>query len=358
MFELKNLEMGSQEFVLTADKIQKWKSAVELILKLNHKDFEKQQVQTYTDRLNFACPFCGDSHKSSRKKRGNIWFDNLFYKCYNGDCNKYMPLDSFFECFGFNEVLEATDKHQIQVYKANNISNRHQLQWEDLWGIGEAILDREFIKERLSLVEIPGTPMEQYLLNRDQTNFQNFAYQPQSQNLFVFNTDSFGNKILGFQMRNMKFNGNGSKYFTYKLGKIYDMLGLEKNSKVEDADKISNLYGILKLNLNDSITIFEGPLDSFLLRNSLGICSLQARVKLDIPVRYLLDDDKDARKKTMEMLNDGFEVFLWGKLKHDLGIPNREKWDFNDLMLWCKQELKMFNVDDYFSKNKLDIVWI
>lgn len=358
MFELKNFELGSQEFVLTADKIQKWKSAIELILKLNHTSAEKQQVQTYNDRFNFACPFCGDSHKSNRKKRGNIWFDNLFYKCYNGDCGRYMPLDSFFSAFGFNEVLDSTDVNQIQVYKANNVSNRHQLQWEDLWGIGEAILERSFVFDRFQLVEIPGTPMEKYLRDRDQFHFENFAYQPNSQNLFVFNTDSFGQKILGFQMRNMKFNGNGSKYFTYKLGKIYDILGLEKTQKVDDADKISNLYGILKLNLGDSITIFEGPLDSFLLRNSLGICSLQAKVKLDIPVRYLLDDDKDARKKTMEMLNNGNEVFLWGKLKYDLGLPSKEKWDYNDLILWCKNKELVFNVEEYFSKNKLDIVWI
>ena len=38
-------------------------------------DAEKQQPFPREERYNFACPYCGDSAKDSRKKRANIYYN-------------------------------------------------------------------------------------------------------------------------------------------------------------------------------------------------------------------------------------------------------------------------------------------
>ena len=45
----------------------------------------KQIVYKAGNRLNFSCPYCGDSH-DAKKKRGNFYMDTMAYKCYNGGC--------------------------------------------------------------------------------------------------------------------------------------------------------------------------------------------------------------------------------------------------------------------------------
>src|ERR1035437_5681996 len=57
-------------------------------------DSERQRVipQLNGTRLNFCCPWCGDSHDNARKKRGNFYTNWLYFKCYNGGCDKYVDI--------------------------------------------------------------------------------------------------------------------------------------------------------------------------------------------------------------------------------------------------------------------------
>ena len=49
---------------------------------------EKRRLLESKERLNFACPYCGDSTDSPRKKRGNLYWNNLHFHCYNCFRNK------------------------------------------------------------------------------------------------------------------------------------------------------------------------------------------------------------------------------------------------------------------------------
>ena len=46
------------------------------VLHHNHNHPEKRRYLESRDRLNFACPYCGDSHDNPRKKRGNIYWND------------------------------------------------------------------------------------------------------------------------------------------------------------------------------------------------------------------------------------------------------------------------------------------
>ena len=57
---------------------------IQAILDRNHSQRAKREIKKFPsdsnpERLNFACPICGDSQKSDYKKRGNLYFAGSGY---------------------------------------------------------------------------------------------------------------------------------------------------------------------------------------------------------------------------------------------------------------------------------------
>ena len=72
----------------------------DLLKKRFKDDFHKQEINDEdVGKLNFACPYCGDSQKDSTKKRGNIYLRTSTYKCFNDGCLKWIPLSEFVSHF-------------------------------------------------------------------------------------------------------------------------------------------------------------------------------------------------------------------------------------------------------------------
>ena len=89
------------------------KNKLQIILDRSFKERYRKKIDVYSDRLNFACPVCGDSVSDVRKKRGNLYLDSLSYHCYN--CGCHMGVNSLLHRFG--EDLSNEDKivvHEIQ----------------------------------------------------------------------------------------------------------------------------------------------------------------------------------------------------------------------------------------------------
>lgn len=63
------------------------KEKIKDVLKNAHADPRKHNIKDFNDRINFACPICGDSNKDPNKKRANIYKGNpLFMVCFNDGC--------------------------------------------------------------------------------------------------------------------------------------------------------------------------------------------------------------------------------------------------------------------------------
>ena len=59
-------------------------------------DVIRQQINdTDSDKLNFACPYCGDSERDPNKKRGNLYLSTQTYKCFNDGCAVWIKLEKF-----------------------------------------------------------------------------------------------------------------------------------------------------------------------------------------------------------------------------------------------------------------------
>jgi hypothetical protein len=328
----------------------------------------RQKIRVYKDRINFAAPCCGDSAYDDGKKRGNIILEGPFknlYKCHNCGCS--MSLYSFFKKFGYNlsltvinyitgstktqpgivDVSSALVNNQVQQIEQNNTS---------LYGniFEELSIDRNTFKSILQLEETNvNNKGHIYLINRHQYKFDKFLYNQKYNKLFILNLTPNGN-IIGFQTRALNKKG----YKTYGLSKIYEMFFPQLKKQIPDnINTLSMIFNILLINYKNPVTIVEGPMDSFLIKNCIALCGGSKQIEFPFQYRFLYDLDVAGKKFTIDKLNNGNYVFLWCKYQRDVGFPDKKKWDINDLVIWAdNNKIKLPGIDSYFSNNILDII--
>ena len=350
------------------------KKILKQILISEHKDYSKHDIRVYEDnRINFSCPVCGDSDDPN-KKRGNIYLDSAKVYCYNGGCSaKNIPLTKFLKRFDKLKELDISEISEInrRVKESNATSKTDRLiQVEDLleFNLKDFCIPKAKIFKHFYLKTITRTKIQSYLNDRFQYDKSCFAYQEFSGNLFIFNESKDKSGILSLQYKTFK---GDAKYITLKWSKLYSKIYPQKfkelsaklgSNNIALIDKISMTYGLGSLDLSDDITIFEGYLDAKLYRNSVGMCSLNN----DFPFlldnkRYLYDNDKDGKKKSLMLLKKGQAIFLWKKFLKDQNLYKYNNYikDLTDYLKKCRElNIKPIKLENYFSNKILDLIWI
>ena len=127
--------------------------------------------------------------------------------------------------------------------------------------------------------------------------------------------------------------------------------------RAKTVDPISYVFGIGTLDFGAPITIFEGPMDSWMWHNSVGLCSLENKFPFDVEnIRFWYDWDKSGIDKTIDLLAKGFTVFNWGKFLEENDITKNRKWDLNDLVVHLRTTgKKIRRFDNYFTNDALDL---
>ena len=345
--------------------LEEVKSLVNKILEKNFPgNSQKQKIYTSTNRLNFSCPYCGDSD-DPRKKRGNLYVDSLAFKCYNGGCGIFKDIIGLLSDNDLNGelTLDQLDeaRHTISIKKTNRRLSA-KIDVFLLENYRDIIITREYYKEKLKLIEVP-RPIKEYLNSRNQYVDERYLYCPQKKSIHILNLTSDYKNILGLQLRNMNKNAY-NKYFTYKLSGIHK--NLLKNSdpdflkKAEDLDPISLVFGFSTVDLDATVTIFEGPFDSFLFPNSVGLCSINNPFPFDISnKRWFFDGDDSGREEMRKKIAVGETVFLWKKFLDDNNLPERDKWDLNDVVDYVRSTgKKISRFEKYFSNSQWDLILI
>ena len=340
-----------------------------LVHKVLEKEFRgnaaKQIIYQSGNRLNFSCPYCGDSH-DPRKKRGNFYLDTLAYKCYNGGCGIFKDSITFFKDFGLYNRLTNDEKDEIKKIIDENRGKRRTIYGNvDVTmffdtDISDILIKRSDFMIALGLQEIYGSKIQRYIQRRNQRMDSRFAWDPRKEKLFLFNLTP-DEKIIGLQVRNMNSVKGSSKYLTYKLSGIYEKLLMVKDQEIieraKTVDPISYVFGIGTLDFGAPITIFEGPMDSWMWHNSVGLCSLENKFPFDVEnIRFWYDWDKSGIDKTIDLLAKGFTVFNWGKFLEENDITKNRKWDLNDLVVHLRTTgKKIRRFDNYFTNDALDL---
>jgi predicted RNA-binding Zn-ribbon protein involved in translation (DUF1610 family) len=338
--------------------------------------FQKRKVIEKEEYFRFACPVCGDSKKELNKKRGYLFKNNLHYKCFN--CGASKNFLTFIHDMGITLNIEKEEEFldRLKVIKTsythslnennNGISNVHELSLllSEIDNFQNFPDLKNFI-QYFKLIEPIGNYAEIYLNSRFQNNSKNNLYYSLKNNsIYILNIVQ--NKVLGFQIRNLNPNAI-PKYHTYKASKIfneYPNLFFNKQditlNDISKFDRLSLLFGINEINIQESITIFEGPFDSFLFPNSVGICSAMNDFHIECEnKRYFFDYDKTGRDNMQKKLNKGNTVFLWSKFLQDMNLSDKKKWDLTDIIVYCKNNnKKILDFNNYFSDSIYDTIWI
>jgi len=348
--------MGT-EVVISSEMKARIIDKVVRVLHLNHSHSEKRRILESKERLNFACPYCGDSHDSPRKKRGNLYWNNLQFHCY-----------TFLK--DHNQNFEGEDRIDvINFIKENkkNFSLGETLEFHLFEKANQFALSFDEIALGFNVYPINSLTYRAYPYLKSRLlhhKTEKFGYDPRRKELYVFNLNS-ANKIVGFQVRALDDNG-GPKYKTWNIERIYDRLKKPLNVTEEELDslnKISMIFGILTTDLSREFTVFEGPIDSFFMTNTIGLTGVKKQI-LDfdeIPtVRYFFDNDIEGKSKMIQKLKNGNTVFMWDKFLKDFRIPSKKVKDLNDLVKYeYKHRTGCLNqLDKYFTNNHLDLIFI
>jgi len=346
----------------------KIENLVETILRKSFPgDSSRQKIYLAGNRINFSCPYCGDS-STSRKKRGNFYLTTLCYKCYNGGCGIFKDGYDFFSDFEVLSDVASEDRQEIlRIIKEGKQKRKTHYGDVDISLLFEidfkkCVIPRDDFVQRLKLQDVENSSISGYLKRRNQVPDQKFAWDPTEERLFLFNLTK-DQEILGLQVRTMSKSSRASKYYTYKLSGIWEkMLGetnpdfLEQCCKI---DPVSHVFNIGQISFDRTITIFEGPMDSWFWENSVALCSIENKFPFEFDdIRFWYDWDKAGRTKSLEMLTRGDCVFNWKKFLEDHNLPLDKKWDLNDLVNHLRiKKMKVKRFEDYFTRDTLDLTY-
>ena len=166
--------------------LSKAKIALQEILNDRHVHHEKRTILQKIGRWNFACPYCGDSSVDFQKKRGNIYTDKFYYKCYN--CGKYAGLERFLKDFQ-KKVLNIEESLYVKEAEEKTRKDVGTLDPSFLFDIEKLkkfAVKRSEIEEKFNLKKSEGSSILTYLKKRLQPNTEVFSWMLCENNFTYF----------------------------------------------------------------------------------------------------------------------------------------------------------------------------
>jgi len=190
------------------------------------------------------------------------------------------------------------------------------------------------------------------------------------------------NKVLGIQIRNLEKSKEKRFYKIVEFEELYNYMNPGK--PLDDLEsisynKLSHMYNILNIDFEQTITIFEGFLDSIFCSNAIGMVGAKnsgdvlkflTESDVGLKLRFFYDNDNTGISKSTQLLKQGHQVFLWNRLFDKLVEKNKDKdlakrkleniVDLNDLVIKSKNPniYKTLKLDQFFSQDEFDIYYL
>jgi hypothetical protein len=372
ILEASQLDGGSVDRHKLLDKLN---GSIKSILLKSHDNPSKHDIQDKGSRLNFACPYCGDSKHNPNKKRGNVYKDGMWYKCYNSPC-KTLPIWKMLE--DFHEIGNFTDDELIFMKSTADISGTKSKtttaevqaanQLAGFIALQQYAFPRSSIMTNMLFKEVTTSDfIMDYLKKRKQIpsiygDLNHFAYDKHNNALVIMNLDVSRLNVMGLQLR--YFNPkNGIRFKSYNYGDLAKFaFSIDKESIKPEilvpANKVSLIYNFWQTDFTSNVLILESGIDSNHFKNSIGILGANNNVKLRKNSYYMYDNsniDKAGASASADRLDDEYNVFMWTKFINDFPIYRSCK-DLNDIMK--RRPISRELIMKYFTNDPLDLMEI
>jgi len=305
----------------------------------------KQHVNEDEDKLNFACPYCGDSENDVSKKRGNIFLKTGTYKCFNDGCLTFTKIPNF--------VSHWARKHHLPIPSMIHVEPDRKIQHGTKRGelimflmdpkVKGVLINFKELADRFFLKKCSEAPLDspigEYITGRNIRELPAFDkscyYDSRQDKIYIFNLDLRSGRVLGLSIRRINDDYSGPKYdiknySQFVKNKLIDAIDEAIITKI---DIVNSYFNILNINFNEPIIVLEGQIDAMFLKNSIATTGVtKGKNILGTLVskkngRILFDNDSAGKKETFKLLQDGYSVFLWSKLIKQLRdqYPNNRK---------------------------------
>jgi hypothetical protein len=289
-----------------------------------------------SDKLNFACPYCGDSEKDPTKKRGNLYLTTQSYKCFNDGCLTWVSLSKFISTFALKYSLELPSiDERKETRKPLRQETKRGFLIEFLMNpkVKSSLIDFSSLQSRFFLIPCKDAPEDspiyQYLKTRNIFSLPSFEqtcyYDSRMDKIYIFNLDLRSGKVLGVSLRRID-GGTGPKYNirNYSEFKKTGLIRGVDDDIISKVDTINNYFNILNVNFSYPVIVTEGQIDAMFLRNSIattGVTKSKALLGTLLSKNnalILFDNDKAGRSESMKLIKVGYKVFMWANLIDDL----------------------------------------
>lgn len=351
----------------------------------------KQEILESGDKLNFACPYCGDSAHDSKKKRGNYWPTRDRYRCYNDGCGASVTTEKFIAKWALKYGLDVPNREvtapTVTIAPPDRKRRGSLIELLISGNASKYLLSMDYLATRFSLIPVYDAPLTtrvgQFISTRNLNHISTFNnscwYDANDDKIYIFNLDLRSGKVLGFAIRRVD-DWSSPKY----LIKTYSELvktGLVKSVPediITDIDSLNNYFNIMNIQFNRPIVVTEGQFDSMFIDNALATTGVsKSKLLLDnlltkSNTRILFDSDFAGKSQSLDLLDQGYFVFLWNLLFYDLSKKYKVSRsslakikDPNDLFNFIKSRepeitLAQFNslIAPYYSNSQFDILWV
>lgn len=327
-------------------------------------DGDRARLRAFHDRLNFACPYCGDSSDDSRKKRANIYWKNYSFHCFNGGCpNPATTLLKFLADHGqrigdigeIDEIAGVIQESRNTARRSNSIEFNQFIELER-WAVPMADVDRA-----LGLTSVDAsTYAREYLSSRMINGHREMLrFGKRDGCIYIFNLTSDLTSAVGYQIAKPK---GPSKYISFNL----ERLNFEVGRKVEldpetlaRTNTLSLFFGLLQCDFSRPVTIFEGVFDSLFIENSIAAAGLKRDISLfnGSSSRYMLDNDPSGFSVAKDLLKSRQSVFMWKKFLRESGTDSSIK-DLNQFVIETHGSTAAKDPSKYFTRDPLDLIYV
>ena len=281
---------------------------------------------------NFRCPICGDSQKNKTKARGYIYSvkNNANYKCHN--CGVSLS---------FNAFLKKVDSELYKQYSLEKFKEGHTgknfVTKEPKFEFTKPVFKKKIDLPKASEVPIAREYLEKRKLNPEKFYFADKFKEWANTQKVIFDTigrdesriiipmyDGSSN-LIGFQGRSL--GPNSVKYITVMLD--------------EDAPKI---YGLDKLQKDQTIYVTEGPFDSTFIPNAIALCGADGDLSkwgISDPVWIYDNEPRNSEivSRISRVIGNGQKVVIWPSSVNEK--------DINDMVLSGLDVQSMIKLNTY-----------
>ena len=283
---------------------------------------------------NFRCPYCGDSKRNKNRARGFFFLKkaDMMFKCHN--CGVGRSLANFLK----DMDVTIHDEYVMERFK-NGTTGKGTNTANPKFNFDKPEFSKdEHLSKLKKISELNKLhPSVEYLASRSiPEKYYSVLYYAEDFNKWANTENTYKEDRIVIPL----LTPDG-KLFGYQ-GRALNKLSKLRYITTILNDSYPKVFGLDRVNANETIYVTEGPFDSFFLENSVAMCGSDVDIGSFGWSDYIYVYDNEPRNREIvnrssKSIDRGDKVVIWP--------PNVPEKDINDMVMAGR------NVNDMVQSN-------